>query len=326
MQLISLLSGILAALGAAIFFYSSSLIKWGGLGVLMLSMGALCLSVSVQRRQEKEVTRLHRQIMDFLTSQDKIPNFSVNDDLFAVLENSVVELENKLLLEHDNTRKTSKRNADFITDVSHQLKTPLTALKLYCEMDQTQNFGTHSQKQLVLIERMEHLIYSLLRLEKLRADVYELQFAKHDLSQLLEQVWDELRLLYPKKKINIVGTATLRCDAYWLNEAMMNVLKNACEHTATDGQIQVLLETTEAAVTVSIEDNGGGIAAAELPKLFQRFYRTAQTKASGGAGIGLAITKTIVEKHHGTIYAENMGPGLRMTMCFPILDGVLAAG
>jgi len=286
----------------------------------------LLLSLSLQRRQEKEVTRLHRQIMDFLAGKNKTPKFSVNDDLFAVLENSVVELESRLLLERENTRKSSKRNADFITDVSHQLKTPLAALKLYCEMDQARNLGAHSQKQLALIERMEHLIYSLLRLEKLRADVYELQFAKHDLSRLLEQVWEELKVLYPEKKFTIIGTAELRCDAYWLHEAVKNVIKNACEHTTAAGHIQVLLETSETVVTLSIEDDGGGIAETELPKLFQRFYRTAQTKASGGAGIGLAITKTIVEKHHGTIAAENTAHGLRIVMCFPILDGVLAAG
>ncbi|MCR3922299.1 MAG: HAMP domain-containing histidine kinase, partial [Firmicutes bacterium] len=235
-------------------------------------------------------------------------------------------LENRLLLEHESTQKTSTKNATFITDVSHQLKTPLAALKLYCELDHEHNSGTYIEKQLVLIERMEHLIYSLMRLEKLRADAYEMQFAKHDFSQLATLVWEELQPLYPQKTVHVSGRVTMRYDAYWMSEALMNILKNSCEHTAVNGNILVSLETADASVTVTVEDNGGGIADEELPQLFQRFYRSSRALPNGGAGIGLAITKTIVEKHHGTIYAENTAQGLKIILCFPRLDGVTAMG
>ena len=323
MRLMAFLSGTTAALGLYLFLYTAGAARWIGAAVLVPGTAALVLSIYISRRQEKNINRLHGQITDFLEGRSRTPGFSVNDDNFALLENSVVELENRLLLEHDNSQKAWKENVDFITDVSHQLKTPLTALKLYCEMD---NPGPNTRKQLVLIERMEHLIYSLLRLEKLRADAYEMDFAASDLSRLAKLVWEELQPLYPEKELSITGQAALRCDAYWMGEALKNILKNSCEHTANNGLIQVILEPSDTSVTVTVTDNGGGIPEEELPKLFQRFYRSSRAGAKGGAGIGLAITRTVVEKHHGTIYAENTTEGLKVTLCFPILDGVLAMG
>ncbi len=179
--------------------------------------------------------------------------------------------------------------------------------------------------RLILIERMEHLISSLLRLEKLRADAFELHFAPHDLSALTAQAWAELRPLYPDKDFRLSGRAGMRCDAYWIGEALKNILKNSCEHTAPGGRIRVQVEAAEASIAITVEDNGGGIPEEELPRLFQRFYRSSRAAAHGGAGLGLAITRAIVEKHHGTVYAENTPQGgLRITLCFPVLEGVLA--
>lgn len=181
-------------------------------------------------------------------------------------------------------------------------------------------------KQLALIERMEHLIYSLLRLEKLRADAYEMNFADHDLAALTRQVWGELQPLYPGKELHLEGAANLRCDSYWIGEALQNILKNSCEHTSPEGRITVSFETAERSITLTVKDNGGGIPEAELPRLFQRFYRSSRVSQGGGVGLGLAIARTIVEKHHGLISAENTAGGLQITLCFPRLEGILKIG
>ena len=97
------------------------------------------------------------------------------------------------------------------------------------------------------------------------------------------------------------------------------MLKNACEHTADDGVIRVQLERTDAAFFCMVEDNGGGVAPEELPKLFRRFYR-AEHQSKHGAGIGLAIVKEIIQRHHGSITAENGVQGLKMTISMPMLD------
>ena len=324
MKFISTLSGIITILGAYIYGSGAGTVRWVGAGVSIAGITVLLLCILDDRRSKSQIRKLHEQIMDFLEGRTQTPKFSVEDNMFALLENAVVELEASLLLERRNTLDTNRKNADFIADVSHQLKTPLAALKLYCEIDSVNYPDGQGIKQLQLIEHMEQLIYSLLRLEKLRADAYEMKFARQDLSLLFGQLWDKLQPMYPGKAFHISGNATLRCDANWLGEAFMNILKNSCEHTLRNSRILVFIEPSEASVTITIEDNGGGIPKEELSTLFRRFSLSYRAAPKGGAGIGLAITKTIVEKHHGTIYAENTARGLKIIMCFPILDSTLA--
>jgi len=294
------------------------------------------------RGEKKKIEALHGQLVDFLEGRLPSPHFSVDDDDFALLENAVVELENRLLQEQEKARLETQKNAAFIADISHQLKTPLAALRLYSELEQARlgptgetktvagrergSPGEYINKQLALIERMEKLIYSLLRLEKLRADAYEMHFADHDLHALAWEVWAELQPLYPEIEFALTGHAELRCDAGWISEALRNILKNSCEHTAPKGRITVTLETAERSITVTVEDSGGGIPEEEVPRLFRRFYRSGTPTPGGGAGLGLAIARTIVEKHHGLISAENTARGLQITLCFPRLDGIKKIG
>ena len=166
---------------------------------------------------------------------------------------------------------------------------------------------------------MENLIQALFRLERLCADGYAFHFAPADAESIIREQWQSLQAIWPEKKFVIEGSAHIRCDENWLGEAFLNLLKNACEHTPDDGVIRVQLERTEAAFFCVIEDNGGGVAPDELPKLFQRFYR-AQHQSKNGAGIGLAIVKEIIQRHHGNIIAENGKHGLKMTISMPMLD------
>ena len=169
------------------------------------------------------------------------------------------------------------------------------------------------------IQRMEDLIQSLLRLERLRADGYVFHFAPADAEVIIREQWQSLQAIWPDKALIMEGSAHIRCDDNWLGEAFLNLLKNACEHTKDNGVIRVQMERTEAAFFCIIEDDGGGVAAEDLPKLFQRFYR-AEHQNKNGAGIGLAIVKEIVQRHHGNITAENGTNGLRMTISMPMLD------
>ncbi|HOA35736.1 MAG TPA: HAMP domain-containing sensor histidine kinase [Bacillota bacterium] len=322
----TLLAGLTAALGTYLACCGAGSIRWAGIALLLASLATLLLNIMEAKRLKRELESLHGQIIDFLEGRETSPRFSVDDDDFALLENAVVELESRLLLEQEKARRESQKNAEFIADVSHQLKTPLAALKLYCEMEQTQDPGKDLSRQLLLIERMENLIFSLLRLEKLRADAYEMRFAEHDLGDLARQVWSELQPLYPGKRFQLEGGAAMRCDAYWLGEALRNILKNSCEHTPPEGQVNLFIEETERSITVTVEDNGGGIPEEELPGLFRRFYRSSRARPDGGVGLGLAIARTIVEKHHGIVSAENTSRGLQIALCFPRLEGIRKGG
>lgn len=270
-------------------------------------------------KQKKDIIKLKKSIEDFIKS-GKLTDFSVSDTSIAMLQNSIADLENIIRLEKSNMIFESKKNTEFISDVSHQLKTPLAGLRLYCEMENSVSPTEYTKKQLQLIERMENLIQKLIRLEKIKSDSYIMDFQMNNVCEIAENLISEFHHLFPQKKYSVTGKGQLRCDRAWLSEAIGNVIKNASEHTAENGTVSVRVDGTSHSTTIEITDNGGGMKEEEIPNLFVRFYH-ADSSNPNSAGIGLAITKAIVEKHHGIINAENKNGGLSVTMCFPHIDG-----
>lgn len=288
-----------------------------GAALLLLAPIWLAAIIAASYARRKKLDALRRKIELFMRKGAE-PAFSLKDDEYAELENDIAELAHLTSAQREAVQRDNRDAVDFIADVSHQLKTPLASLRLYSELQR----GLHTDKQLALIDRMEKLIYSLLRLQKLRAGAYELKFMPHELGSIIREVWEELAPLYPEKRFSMSGeSCALRCDEYWMGEAFKNLLKNACEHTAESGAVCVILSRQEKSIIVIVEDDGGGVSEEELPRLFRRFYSPSRQK--NGTGLGLAITRAVIEKHHGSVSAENAGKGLRAIMCLPLLDGVL---
>ena len=273
----------------------------------------------VKRKHEEQMRNIEVQLESFLGGDETNTAFSVEDNSYVTLKNYILELEERLMLQKDTLKKRSNETAGFIADISHQLKTPLAGIKLYCEMDK----APHCEKQLVLIEHMEYHIKSLLRLEMLRVDAYTLEFKEYNLKEIIENSWDKLSHIYENIRLTVSGNEALRCDAYWLGEAFLNILKNSCEYMKDAGEIKVSIFKEQSSVFVEIEDTGGGIKDSELEHIFTRFTRLKKADKSDGVGLGLAITKVITEKHHGTVIALNTASGLKMTFCFPIISGYL---
>ncbi len=284
--------------------------------VLSGVLAAIVIGLGIRRwRDTARLRRLSGQMEDYLTGHGGTIPLSLKEDTIAQVENAAAEMQNRVAVSEERFQQEAQRTSSLTADISHQLKTPLASLRLFCEMDRS----THCEQQISQIERMETLISSLLRLEKLCADGYDLVFEACDLRQLIGQCWQQLQPLWPDRTLTLEGEAELRCDAKWLGEAFRNLLKNACEHTAEDGHIWVRLEQSDRTVYCTVEDDGGGVAEKDLPHLFERFYR-AEGQPATGAGLGLAIVKEIVFRHHGHVTAENTGKGLKFTIALPVLE------
>lgn len=288
----------------------------GGLTVAAVLLSAALAAVLVRHLcLRRRIRRLAEQMESFLVTGGEPLRFSVREDALAPLHNAAAEMENQVLLAREQKRQERRATRDLTADISHQLKTPLSSLRLFCEMDE----GAHRAAQLSQIERMERLIQSLLRLERLCADGYDFTFADRDAAAIVRDAWQGLAASYPEKTLTIQGGAVIRCDEKWLGEAFLNLLKNACEHTPPDGSIAVRMSCGESSFFCTVSDNGGGVAPEELPRLFDRFYR-ARSRETQGAGIGLSIVQEIIRRHHGTIHAENIPGGLRMVITLPLLQ------
>lgn len=288
----------------------------GGLIAACIILGAVCLVLLVQKLVlSRRIRRLTREVDGYNSGTEEMLDVALQEDPLAQLQNGIADTQQALARARQLNTEECSRTSQLTADISHQLKTPLTTLRLYAELDA----APHMEASLEQIQRMEDLIQALLRLERLCADGYAFHFAPADAEAIIREQWQGLQAIWPDKKLTVQGSARIRCDEQWLGEAFLNLLKNACEHTARDGEIRVSLERTEAAFFCTVEDNGGGVAQEELPRLFQRFYR-AERQSKNGAGIGLAIVKEIIQRHHGNITAENGKYGLKMTISMPMLD------
>ena len=256
-------------------------------GILLLILAA----VLVRRYLDmKRLDRLSEKMEDYLTGNGGDLSLSLKEDKIAQVENAALELQNRIETAEDRFRQEARRTSNLTADM-----------------------------QIAQIERMETLISSLLRLEKLCADGYEFAFEECNVRKMIEKDWEQMHSLWPYTTLTIEGEAVIRCDEKWLSEAFRNLIKNACEHTGENGHIHIFMERTESFFYCTLEDNGGGAAAKDLPHLFERFYR-AEGQHSKGAGLGLAIVKEIIYRHHGQIIAQNTDKGLKFTISLPVLD------
>ena len=284
----------------------------GGLIILTIICAGLLIRNLILNRRIRKLAEL---VDDFNSGTGEMLDVALEEDALAQLHNGIADTQQALARAKQLNAEECHRTSQLTADISHQLKTPLTTLRLYTELDD----APHAAQCLDQIQRMEDLIGALLRLERLCADGYAFHFGTSDVETIIREQWQGLQTIWPDKKLMLEGAARIRCDGNWLGEAFLNLLKNACEHTAEDGVIRVKLERTDAAFFCTVEDNGGGVSTEELPKLFQRFYR-AEHQSKNGAGIGLAIVKEIIQRHHGVITAENGRDGLKMSISMPMLD------
>lgn len=281
--------------------------------VLAAALAALLL------RRNARVKRLTESAEQYLRTGEPTP-VCLREDRLAALQNAVADLQTRLELEKQRTARSLAESAAFTAEVSHQLKTPLAGIRLYCEMLAAEDPTGYTEKELQLIEKTERLVAGLLRYQRIRTDGAAFAPEACRLEQLAQSAIGELRPLFPQKQILLSGGAAARCDRQWMTEAIGNVVKNACEHTAPAGTVRIGIEESDGVASLCVSDDGGGVPEAQLPFLFDRFFK-AGNAAPASTGLGLAVTKAVAEKHHGAVSAVNGEKGLTVTICLPQFDG-----
>ncbi len=200
-----------------------------------------------------------------------------------------------------------------ITDISHQLKTPLASLIMFNDILKTDStiselerktFVNESKNQL---DRMEWLIKNMLKMAKLEAGVVEFNQEPLPIINTIKTSINGLSFIAEEKNI-LIDTrgdenVIVKHDRRWTAEAFSNIIKNCIEHSRPGGLIQIRWEENSVFVQVEIKDNGVGIPKEELPKIFDRFYKGPDSSNPTNIGIGLYITKTVIEGQGGSIYA-----------------------
>ncbi len=327
----SILLCILAfALTAALLtgFEAGNAAIYTTISFLLMSAAILMLCYGYFREQHKIMENAISQITEYI-SGNKDVTIECNDEgeLYRLFHevNSLVAILNA----HAENEKNAKRFLrNTISDISHQLKTPLAALNIYMGLIQEeakeyptiQEFALLSEQEL---DRIEALVQNLLKITKLDAGTIILEKSMENVSELAESVKKHFlfRAGQEGKEICLSGSEeiTFSCDRSWIIEAVSNLVKNALDHTEKGDCIRIEWRRFASIVQIIVKDNGSGIHPEDLHHIFKRFYRSRYSKDTQGIGLGLSLAKAIVEAHNGTIEVDSiLGSGTSFTMNFLI--------
>lgn len=237
-------------------------------------------------------------------------------DTGSELEDSIYKAVVLLREEREQAQRAKKNLADNMSDLFHQLKTPAASIGLTLSLLKKKAWDEEAKEDIGRMEgqvsRFQQLVGSMLTLSRLDAGVLELEEKEFDLEEMLvDAVQPFVRQMEEKGicfGIQGVDGISLSGDFGWCSEAFGNIIKNCVEHTPERGDISIVCRDNPIYTEIVIQDSGGGFDEADLPRLFERFYRGAGS-SKDSAGIGLALAKSIIEKENGTVTAENTETG-----------------
>ena len=297
--------------------------------VFVLSGGAiLAVGCSYFKKQNQAMEQAVSQINAYLDGDHNARIECDDEGELYRLFHTVNSLAAVLNAHADNELREKEFLKNTISDISHQLKTPLAALNIYngllqdgdMELSAVKEFADLSEQEL---DRIETLVQNLLKITKLDAGAIVLEKATENVADMMRDI--ELHFAYrarqEKKEIILSGSdhLSLFCDRDWLNEAIDNIVKNAFDHTESGATIRVAWKELPSGVQIVITDNGCGIHPEDIHHIFKRFYRSRFSKDKQGIGLGLPLAKAIVEAHNGTIEVDSeLGIGTTFTMNFLI--------
>ncbi|MDR0596736.1 MAG: HAMP domain-containing histidine kinase [Clostridiales Family XIII bacterium] len=295
--------------------------------IAILLAAALAAYFAAEARRKKRISRLSEYIRELESGRGTpdVPPLSNVEGGLSILEHDIMAFAAHAESRTASLQNEKNRLADIISDISHQLKTPLTSISVMADLLERDDLPAGKRAEYTRnlrtgISRMEFLTRALLKLARLDADAADLKPERVEASRLLERAARPLDVLLDVKdqSIDTEGMAplTIHCDPAWTAEALGNILKNAGEHSPEGSAIRVASGENPICQWISVTDSGEGIAAADMPHLFKRFFRSANA-TEGSVGIGLAMSLAIMRRQGGDIEAKNeRGGGASFTLKF----------
>lgn len=319
---------VISALPAAFGAENGALCIW--LGSLGMCAVILLLCYRYFRQQNRVMEETASQITEYISgNRDILIECNDEGELYRLFHevNALVSILNA---HAENEKRAKHFLKDIISDISHQLKTPLAALNIYNGILQEEaenassvrEFASLSEQEL---DRIETLVQNLLKIAKLDAGTICPEKSPEHVSDLMKTVEKRFRFRAEQegKELIFSGSEEIMffCDRIWILEAVGNIVKNALDHTKEGGIIRIEWKTFASVVQIVVRDNGSGIHPEDLYYIFKRFYRSRFSKDTQGIGLGLPLAKAVVEAHGGTIEADSTpGMGAVFTMNFLITE------
>ncbi len=269
---------------------------------------------------KKEIIRI-KMLTEYLEKVDTGGGgviLQAGEDEFSKLQDEIYKTVIELYQTRDAALKAKNNFTENLYNIAHQIKTPITSISLSVQMMHENPSPKHLEQIRRQLFRLTHLEEALLLLSRIDSGTLLLEQEEVDIFTVLMLAADNLQEMFSRAGILVdipeMGEMLIYADMEWTMEAVMNIFKNCMEHTPPGGCVHCAYQQNPLYTQIRIWDTGTGFAKEDIPHLFERFYRGKEAKGDG-IGIGLALSKAIIERQNGTITAKNLTDG---GACFEI--------
>lgn len=291
----------------------------GGLGFLT---GNLCVLFSFRHWNKNKIARI-KALTEYLEKVNMGKQgllFDVSEDDFSGLQDEIYKTITNLYQTREAALEEKNNFADNLSNIAHQLKTPITTISLSVGMMKEHPSFDYTEQIRRQLNRLTHLEETLLLLSRIDAGVLVMKQNTVDVFTLLTLAYDNLQELFLQNGVSVdipeAGEMNVIADLDWTMEAIINLMKNCMEHSKAGSTVRCSYEKNPLYVRIRIWDEGDGFEKEDLPHLFERFYR-GKNGGEGGIGIGLSLSKAIIEMQNGIVRAFNLHEsGACFEICF----------
>lgn len=263
-----------------------------------------------------EVETISEMMSEMMEGKEDLPEEQYKEGAVGILYSNFYKVVG--ILKESRNRELNEKIflRDIISDISHQLKTPLASLNVFVDLLLEDKVKDEAKQKQILNEaanqlsRMEWMVLSMLKLARIEAGAIQFDKKLVPVKPILMQAAEGVQFLMQERKqtllIDCDDSIQMLCDGEWLTEAIINLLKNASDYSGEGKRIWIEVEDTKVYTRIYVKDEGVGIAECEMPNIFKRFYRVHQEVNPNSVGIGLSLTKSIVEGMDGKIRVQSV--------------------
>ena len=273
------------------------------------------------KNKDDEINEITKYIEEINRKNYKLNIDEMSEDELSILKSEIYKTTIMLKEAAENSNKEKLQLKEALSDISHQLKTPLTSILIILDnLIDDPNMENDVREDFIRDIKIEmtnisFFVQSILKLSKLDTNTVDFIVEKVYIKDIIDEVTKKLSILCDLRNIKIVTLikedVQINCDFKWQVEAFLNIVKNCIEHSKNDKNIFIEVDENNAYSQVTIEDNGGGIDDEDLPHIFEKFYK-GKNSDNESSGIGLSLSKSIIEKSNGYINVESkVGKGTK---------------
>lgn len=287
--------------------------------IVLLGVIAIIVALIYTNKRDKSLRSINKYLDKVNNGNYELKIEDNGEDEISRLRNELYKTTILLRESAENSEKEKTNLSNSLADISHQLKTPLTSIRIMLDnIEENPNMDEKTRNEFIeeisrQIDWISSLVISLLKLAKFDSGSIIMQDKDINVKKLIDNVINNLAIMIDIKNIKIEEKidedVILRADYNWQLEALTNIIKNCIEHSKEDSKIKIEVENNSIFVKIKITDEGEGIEKEDLSHIFERFYKSKQA-SENSIGIGLSLAKTIIEKENGYIKVDSeLGKG-----------------